>query len=95
MSEEREESKPEIEQLLSRMEADGVPLVPAAILDAVEHPCWEATRRPRDWRVYVPPSMRSDWDALPLVARLCVFEMAELVAMEEDPGASMITGSRR
>jgi hypothetical protein len=36
--------------------------------------------------------MREEWDVLPLAARLCVFETAELAALEEDAGASMITG---
>jgi hypothetical protein len=38
--------------------------------------------------------MRMEWDLLPLVTRLCVFETAELAALEEDAGTSMVTRSR-
>jgi hypothetical protein len=83
----------EADRLLSGMAADGVPLGRVAILDVVEHPHWSAATRARDWRSHVPPSLRGDWDVLPLIARLCVFETAELAALSEDAGASMVTGS--
>jgi hypothetical protein len=83
----------ETSRLLSQMAADGVPLTPGAILDAVEHPRWETTSGGSDWRTHVPRSVRSEWDALPLATRLCVFATAELVALDEDPGTSMVTGS--
>jgi hypothetical protein len=86
-------SEPEIHRLLSRMSADGVLLAPDAILAAVERPCWERPRSGCDWRTYIPPSVRSEWDVLPLVTRLCVFATAELIALDEDPGTSMVTGS--
>jgi hypothetical protein len=89
----RRASEPEINRLLSRMATDGILLAPDAILDAVEHPCWERPRRGCDWRTYIPPSVRSQWDLLPLVTRLCVFATAELIALEEDPGTTMVTGS--
>ena len=78
---------------LSRMAADGVPLAPGAILDAVQRPCWEKAGRGSDWRTHVPPSVRSEWEALPLVARLCVFETAEIIALDDPPGTSMVTRS--
>jgi ubiquinone/menaquinone biosynthesis C-methylase UbiE len=86
-------AEPEITELVSRMRADGVPLGPEAILEVVERPHWEATGGLRDWRNYVPVSLRSAWNGLPLVARLCAFETAELVALAEDAGTSMLTGS--
>jgi hypothetical protein len=89
----RRAAEPQIDRLLERMTTEGVPLGPDAILEAVEHPGWEATRHARDWRTYVPQSMRLEWAMLPLVARLCVFETAELAALEEDAGASMVTRS--
>jgi hypothetical protein len=92
MTSTRRAAEPEVTRFLSLIKADGVPLSPEAILDAVERPHWEATGGARDWRSYVPASMRSDWNVLPLIARLCVFETAELVALDEDAGASMITG---
>jgi hypothetical protein len=88
----RPASAREVERLLTGMELDGVPLGREAVIDAVEHPHWETTRHGRDWRAYVPRSMREEWGELPLAARLCVFETAELAALEEDAGASMITG---
>jgi ubiquinone/menaquinone biosynthesis C-methylase UbiE len=86
-------AEPEITKLVSRMRADGVPLGPEAILEAVERPRWDATGAVRDWRNYVPRSMRGAWSGLPLVARLCAFETAELAALDEDAGTSMLTGS--
>ena len=86
-------AEPEITELVSRMRADGIPLGPEAILEVVERPHWEATGGLRDWRNYVPVSMRSAWNGLPLMARLCAFETAELVALAEDAGTSMLTGS--
>jgi len=87
----RQTPKPEIDRLLAGMAADGIPLERDAILHAVEHPRWETPRRGRDWRAHVPRSMRAEWGELSLATRLCVFEAAELAALEEDPGASMIT----
>lgn len=83
---------PEIDRLLDRIGRDGVPLPPQAILAAVAEPCWGATRAIHDWRTYVPPSVRETWDSLPLYARLCIYETAELMALDEDVGASMVTG---
>jgi ubiquinone/menaquinone biosynthesis C-methylase UbiE len=92
MTQTTEVEGPELTAFVSRIQADGVPLEPRAILEAVDHPAWEATAGARDWRNYVPPSTRKAWDVLPLVARLCVFETAELAALEEDAGTSMVTG---
>lgn len=82
----------EVLRLLDGINADGIPLAPRAILDAVEQPHWEATRRIHDWRSHVPPTLRQDWEALPLTTRLCVFETAELAALDEDVGVAMVTG---
>ena len=35
------------------------------------------------------------WSSLPLTARLCVFETAELVALDTELGAAMVTGTAR
>ena len=83
-----------VDRLLAEMRDDGVPLQGTAVLDAVEHPRWDRMGGMRDWRFYVPPSMRRVWHALPLTTRLRLFEIAELVALEEDAGAPMITVGR-
>jgi len=83
------------DRLLAMMISDGVPLPRSAILDAVQQPRWAAAGGVHDWRKYVPPSMREVWDSLPLPARLCVFETAELTALDEEVGAAMVTGAAR
>lgn len=83
----------EVDRLLARIRKDGVPLPPHAVLDAVEEPSWSDARGSHDWRRHVPPSVQEAWRSLSLCARLCVFETAELAALEEDVGASMVTGS--
>ncbi|HKJ92621.1 MAG TPA: hypothetical protein VJ957_05595 [Longimicrobiales bacterium] len=40
----------------------------------------------------MPPSVRQDWDALPLATRLCVYETAALAALADDAGTPMVTG---
>jgi hypothetical protein len=81
-----------IEQLIFEMNGDGIPLSATAILRAVQHPRWEAATTAHDWRAYVPPTVRRGWDSLPLAGRLCVFETAEMVALNEEVGAAMVTG---
>jgi len=81
-----------IERLIAEMKRDGMPLSGTAVREAVEHPHWEAASPARDWRAYVPPSVRRGWGSLPLTARLCVFETAELMALSQDVGATMVTG---
>lgn len=83
-----------IERVVAEMKADGVPLSGTAVLQAVEEPHWEAVRGARDWRTYIPPSVRQGWDSLPLPTRLRVFEIAELAALDEDVGATLATGRR-
>lgn len=83
---------PRIAQLLARMRQDGITRSPEAILDAVERPQWDATRGLQDWRDHVPPSVRQDWEALPLATRLCVYGTAALAAMADEAGAPMVTG---
>jgi hypothetical protein len=82
----------EIARLIMEMERDGVPLSPAAVLREVEHPNWAAAVSARDWRAHVPRSVRRVWDSLPLASRLCVFETAELTALDMDAGATMVSG---
>ncbi|MEJ2504289.1 MAG: hypothetical protein P8177_13410 [Gemmatimonadota bacterium] len=79
-------------RLIAAMQRDGVPLEEAAVMEEVEHPHWERARGHRDWRAHVPRSLREAWGSLPLGTRLCVFETAELTALEEHQGAVMITG---
>jgi hypothetical protein len=82
----------DIERLLARIREEGVPLPRDAVLAAVEEPRWETTREYHDWRRHVPPAVRTAWSHLPLRARLCIFETAELMALDEAEGAAMITG---
>lgn len=82
----------EVDRLLARIGKDGVPLSPHAVLAAVEEPSWSDARGPHDWRRYVPPSVQEAWSSLSLCARLCVFETAEMAALEEEVGAPMVTG---
>lgn len=80
------------ERRLAMVQADGVPLSRDRIVQEVMDPHWETVRPVRDWRRYVPGTLRADWARLPLEARLCAFEVAELVALEEDVGAPMLSG---
>ena len=81
-----------VHEMITRLQADGIPMQGGAILDAVARPHGEEGCRERDWRRYVPEGLRRDWHALPLEARLCAFEVAELVALDEPVGAPMLTG---
>jgi hypothetical protein len=94
MRRERPNTRAAIEQVIAEMKADGVPLSGTAVLQAVEEPHWEAVRGARDWRAYIPASMRKEWDALSLPIRLRVFEIAQLAALDEDAGATLATGRR-
>ena len=78
--------------LCTRIAADGVPLPPAAMIDAVVVPHWTTARPRHDWRTYVPPLVRQEWETLPIALRLYLFEMAELAALAEEHGAAMVTG---
>jgi hypothetical protein len=82
----------EAARLMGGMKRDGIPLSEREVLEAVEDPRWEAAGGVRDWRVYVPGSVRGRWGFLPLPARLCVFETAELMALSQEVGAAMVTG---
>lgn len=86
---------PEVERLIAEMQRDGVPLSSRTVLGKVESPDWGSTRRMHDWRAYVPRSVRRHWASLPLATRLCVFETAELMALREEPGATLVTGPAR
>lgn len=82
----------DVDRLISRMRSEGVPLPRETILAAVREPNWEATRTRHDWRSHVPYAVRAAWWSLPLTARLCIFETAELAALAEDVGGVMVTG---
>lgn len=82
----------EPERLIARMQTEGVTLARDAILEAVRAPRWDATRTRHDWHAHVPPAVRAVWPSLPLEARLCIFETAQLAALREEGGATMITG---
>lgn len=82
----------DVDRLITRMRNEGVPLPREAILAAVREPNWEATRTRHDWRTHVPYAVRAAWWSLPLTARLCIFETAELAALAEDVGDVMVTG---
>jgi hypothetical protein len=82
----------DVGRLLTRMREEGVPLPAETIVAVVEEPNWEATRTRHDWRSHVPGTVRAAWDSLPLAARLCIFETAELAALEEEGGTPMVTG---
>jgi hypothetical protein len=92
MREHEANREPDARRLIAAMRGDGVPLDETSVMDAVEHPRWEKTRGRRDWRAHVPRSLRHTWESLPLATRLCVFETAELTALEEEEGAVMVTG---
>jgi hypothetical protein len=82
----------EPERLIARMQTEGVALTRDTILDVVQAPRWDATRSRHDWHTHVPPAVRAVWPTLPLEARLCIFETAQLAALREEGGATMITG---
>lgn len=95
MISEEADTNVEARRRIAAMQGDGVPLDETSVMEAVEHPRWERTRGHRDWRAHVPRSLRDTWGSLPLGTRLCVFETAELTALEEEQGAVMITGPAR
>jgi len=78
--------------VLARMRGDGILRRPDEILVAVSHPHWESAPMAHDWRKHVPPSLRHQWQDLPMVARLCVFETAEWAALGDDRESVMVTG---
>lgn len=84
-----------IDRLIAEMNEDGIRLSGTAVLRAVSDPHWESVRGGHDWRAYIPPSVRRCWADLPVATRLRVFEVAELVALAEDSGATMVTGPAR
>lgn len=85
---------PEVDRALRRIRSDGIRRPAVDILDVVATPRWESVPTVHDWRRHVPPALREQWDSLPLLARLCVFETAELTALEEDQDLAMVTGPK-
>lgn len=83
------ETPNQVASMIARIAGGRVRLAPDAILRQVEQPSWETAARSSDWRTYIPPAMREDWQRLPLTTRLYAFEAAELAALEEGPGTSL------
>ena len=89
-----QETPNQIGEMLARISSGRVPLAPDAILRQVEQPCWETAARSSDWRTYIPQAMREDWARLSLTSRLYAFEAAELAALEEAVGISLVSRPR-
>ena len=63
------------------------------VLATLEDPRRDRPFLSHDWRRHVPPALRDTWDTLPLDTRLCVYESAELSAMDEDSDSVMVAGT--
>lgn len=84
-----------LERLIRGMGDDGLVISEIPLRVTADHPDWEQSVSPREWRHHVPPAVRAAWGSLSVVTRLCVYETAEMIARDAATGAVMLTAGRR